>query len=164
MKKTIYILFLTLAFNVNAQSKNENCFKNVKLESGFVAFSSSQKSNIANWYQKVFDLEIVKEFTFPDGTITGKLMKKDEFAIEVFNRKKIFKRKDYKPISKSEEWKGIMKFGIYTNANLPSLKKCLKNNNINAGRIFKDINLGINLLLIRDPEGNLIEIISRIKE
>jgi hypothetical protein len=54
-----------------------------------------------------------------------------------------------------------MKFGIYTNADLPTLKKCLLNKGVNAGRIFSDEKLGIDLLQIVDPEGNIIEVISR---
>ena len=167
MKKIILIFFLVFSINTNAQTNKKtanNCFSQVIFEPGFVAFSSPKGSSLGNWYQKIFNLKTVKEFSFPDGSITGKLMKKDEFAIEVFNRKKIFDGKNYEPTSKSDEWKGIMKFGIYTNANLVSLKKCLKNNGVNAGRIYNDSNLGIKLLLIKDPEENFIEIISRIQQ
>ena len=54
-----------------------------------------------------------------------------------------------------------MKFGIYTNANLKILKQCLNNNGVNAGRIFNDKKLNIDLLQVIDPEQNILEIISR---
>jgi hypothetical protein len=54
-----------------------------------------------------------------------------------------------------------MKFGVYTNANLPTLKECLKQQAVNAGRIFNDEKLGIDLLQVTDPESNVLEIISR---
>lgn len=57
-----------------------------------------------------------------------------------------------------------MKFGFYTDANQIDLKACLKSKNINAGRIFRDNILGIDLLQVIDPEGNILEIISRLKK
>lgn len=59
------------------------------------------------------------------------------------------------------QWKGFMKFGVYTNADLPTLKECLLSNGHIAGRIFSDEKLGIDLLLVIEPERNIIEIISR---
>ena len=54
-----------------------------------------------------------------------------------------------------------MKFEFYTDADLIDLKMCLGNKTINAGRIFRDNNLGIDLLYVIDPKGNSLEIISR---
>ena len=65
------------------------------------------------------------------------------------------------PLSTSEESKGISKVGIFTNADLPRLKKCLVNAGINATRIWHDKNLAIDLLQVIDPDGNLFELITR---
>jgi hypothetical protein len=157
MKKIILIFLLTLSFNTYSQIKktpSQNCFKNIYIEPSFIAFSTTKGSDLGNWYQKVFNLETVKEFAFPDGSVTGKLLRKKDFVVELFFREKIYDPKKYVQKSTSEEWKGVMKFGIYTNANLTSLKKCLKENNVNAGRIFNDKNLGIDLLYVKDQEGN----------
>jgi len=54
-----------------------------------------------------------------------------------------------------------LKFEFYTDADLIDLKMCLGNKTINAGRIFRDNNLGIDLLYVIDPKGNSLEIISR---
>jgi hypothetical protein len=151
-------------YSQESKIQSQNCFKDIDIEPSFIAFSTAKGSDLGNWYQEVFNLETVKEFAFPDGSITGKLMQKKEFVVELFFREKIYDTKNKVPKSTKEEWNGIMKFGVYTNANLRSLKKCLNDKNINAGRIFNDKNLSIDLLHVKDPEGNSFEIISRIKE
>ncbi|MFT5752283.1 MAG: hypothetical protein ACI86L_001796 [Dokdonia sp.] len=59
---------------------------------------------------------------------------------------------------------GFMKIGFYTNANLIALKACFQSNTINAGKVFRDKNLGVYLLQVIDPEGNVLEIIRRLKK
>ena len=167
-KSEVIIAFaLMLSFITFAQT-NKNlkstCFESVHIEPGFIAFSTSKNSQLGKWYQDVFGLEVVKEFAFPDGSVNGVLMKRNEFVVELFYRDNILERKTFKPESKTEQWKGVMKVGVYTNANLPKLKKCLKNRGLKAGRIFNDTTLNIDLLHVTDPEGNAIEIISRIAE
>ena len=167
MKKTTWILLLAISMNTYSQedkTQSQNCFKDIDIEPSFIAFSTTKGSDLGNWYQNLFNLETVKEFAFPDGSITGKLMRKKEFVVELFFREKIYDTKKKIPKSTKEEWNGIMKFGIYTTANLRSLKKCLKEKNINARRIFNDKDLKIDLLHVKDPEANSFEIISRIKE
>ncbi|MFT5573926.1 MAG: hypothetical protein ACI9FR_002862 [Cryomorphaceae bacterium] len=53
-------------------------------------------------------------------------------------------------------------FGVYSNADLPTLKKCLEGQGVRARRIFNDKKLGIDLLQLVDPEMNVLEIISRL--
>ena len=60
-----------------------------------------------------------------------------------------------------EQWQGVNKVGIFTNANLPALKSCLNKIGVEATRIWQDKNLGIDLLQVIDPDGNVLEIISR---
>ncbi len=164
MKKIVIIFALIISFNVNGQNKElSNCLSKTLLEPSFIAFTTHKDSELGTWYKNTFGLEIVKEFAFPDGSVTGVLMKKDEFVVEIFYRNDALKKSDLKPNSNSEQWSGFMKFGFYTDANLIDLKACLKSENINAGRIFRDDNLGIDLLQVIDPEGNVLEIISRLK-
>ncbi|WOH35941.1 hypothetical protein RI844_11165 [Thalassotalea fonticola] len=157
---TLSFMFLTLT-SVRAYAQDPTCFNNVNIEPSFIAFTTTKESKLANWYQTTFGLNIVKEFSFPDGSVTGVLMHKGEFVIEVFNRKDALKKDDFIKKAKTEQWRGVMKFGIYTNANLATLKQCLKNKGIKAGRIFKDEKLNIDLLQVIDPEQNILEIISR---
>jgi hypothetical protein len=96
--------------------------------------------------------------------VTGVLMHNDELVVEVFYRNEVLEKLDYVAESSSEQWRGFMKFGIYTDANLTDLKECLKKQGVNAGRIFNDKKLGIDLLQVIDPEKNVLEIISRIKK
>lgn len=166
MKNTLIIIStLFISFSAIGQSNQpNNCLDKISLEPSFIAFTTHKDSELADWYKNNFGLEIVKEFTFPDGSATGVLMKKDEFIVEIFFRNDAIKKIDLKPSANSEQWSGFMKFGFYTNANLIELKSCLKDKNINAGRIFKDDNLGVDLLQVEDPEGNILEIISRQKK
>ncbi|OUR94260.1 hypothetical protein A9Q87_01030 [Flavobacteriales bacterium 34_180_T64] len=166
MKNTLIIIAtLIISFNAIGQKKEmHNCLSKISLEPSFIAFTTHKDSELGNWYKNTFGLEIVKEFTFPDGSATGVLMKKDEFVVEIFYRNDALKKSDIKPDSNSEQWSGFMKFGFYTDANLKDLKVCLKSKHINAGRIFRDDNLGIDLLQVIDPEGNVLEIISRLKK
>lgn len=158
------IFALVISFNAIAQKKEStNCISEISLEPSFIAFTTHKNSNLGNWYKNTFGLEIVKEFAFPDGSATGVLMRKGEFIVEIFFRNDVLKKSDIKPNSSSEQWSGFMKFGFYTDANLIDLKTCLKDKNVNAGRIFKDDKLGIDLLQVIDPEGNVLEIISRQK-
>ncbi len=166
MKNTLIFIFtLIISFNVIGQKKDiKNCLSEISLEPSFIAFTTHKNSELGDWYKTTFGLEIIKEFAFPDGSATGVLMKKDEFVVEVFYRNDALKKNDLKPDSNPEQWSGFMKFGFYTNANLIALKACLKRKNINAGRIFRDDNLGVDLLQVTDPEGNVLEIISRLKK
>ncbi|MFT5520430.1 MAG: hypothetical protein ACI9IA_001023 [Enterobacterales bacterium] len=166
-KSILTILFigasLTL-FPTTATAETNNCFQYIKLEPSFIAFTTKKNSKLGEWYQRTFDLKIAKEFAFPDGSVTGILMHNDEFVVEVFYRNEVFEKQDYVAKSSSEQWRGFMKFGIYTDANLIDLKECLKQQGVKAGRIFNDKNLGIDLLQVIDPEQNVLEIISRIKK
>ena len=148
--------------NVHAQSRS--CFDKVKLEPSFIAFTTKKNSKLGDWYKSTFGLKIVKEFSFPDGAVTGVLMQKGEFVVEVFNRDDALEGRDYAHNSRPEQWRGIMKFGVYTDANLLDLKRCLKDQGVRAGRIFNDKKLGIDLLQVTDPEQNVLEIISRSRD
>jgi len=163
MHKTLIIIAtLLISFTTIGQKKAPiNCVNNISLAPSFIAITTHENSQLGSWYKNTFGLKIVKEFSFPDGSATGVLMKKDEFVVEIFYRKDALKKSDISPDANSEQWSGFMKYGFYTDANLKQLKACLKRKNINAGRIFKDVNLGINLLQVTDPEGNVLEIISR---
>ena len=151
-----------ISTNIHAQA--QSCFDEVNLEPGFIAFTTRKHSKLADWYKRIFGLETVKEFSFPDGAVTGVLMHKEEFVVEVFNRNDALEGHDYVPNSMPEQWQGFTKIGVYTNANLLILKKCLEDRGVKAGRIFSDKKLGIDLLQVVDPELNVLEIISRLNE
>jgi hypothetical protein len=147
--------------STNLYAQSGSCFDEVKLEPGFIAFTTNKDSKLADWYKRVFGLETAKEFSFPDGTVTGVLMHKEEFVVEVFNRNDTLEGHDYVPDALPEQWLGVAKYGVYTNADLPILKKCLEDQGVKAGRIFNDKKLSIDLLQVVDPELNVLEIISR---
>ena len=65
------------------------------------------------------------------------------------------------PKSTQDEWQGINKVGIFTNADLPTLKHCLIEAGVKASRIWQDKNLAVDLLQVMDPDGNVLEIITR---
>ena len=160
IRLSIIIICFSL-FHSKAYAENATCFSKVTIEPSFIAFTTKKESKLADWYQSTFGLKIVKEFAFPDGTVNGLLMQKGEFVVEVFNRDDALEASDYVQKSKPEQWRGVMKFGIYTNANLPILKQCLINQGVQAGRIYNDTKLNIDLLQVIDPEQNVLEIISR---
>ena len=161
----IGVLSVCLALvSTNLYAQSRSCFDEVNLEPSFIAFTTNKQSKLADWYKRVFGLETVKEFSFPDGTVTGVLMHKGEFVVEVFNRNDALEARDYVPGALPEQWIGVTKYGVYTNANLPFLKQCLKDQGVSAGRIFNDKKLGIDLLQVVDPELNVLEIISRSSE
>lgn len=161
---------LIMAFTCNQVSANTlntkpseavQCFDNVQLEASLIAFTAAKGSSLANWYQRVFKLNTVKEFAFPDGKTTGILMHKDDFIIEVFFKEELLVAKEQVPQSLAEQWQGVNKVGIFTNADLPALKKCLNQSGVKAGRIWQDKNLAVDLLQVIDPDGNVLEIINR---
>ncbi|WP_281560311.1 VOC family protein [Thalassomonas sp. RHCl1] len=143
------------ANSADKAGKNTGCFDDISLPENFIAFHSTFDSELAVWYQQLFQLETVKTFTFPDGNTKGVLMKRGNFIVEVFNKKALAG-----PEEKAQDKPGIMKFGIFTRARLPELQACLKQHGIKAPRIFQDTNLAADLLLVVDPEGNMFEIIS----
>jgi uncharacterized glyoxalase superfamily protein PhnB len=57
-------------------AQTQSCFDKVSLEPSLIAFTPTKDSTLADWYKQVFGLETVKEFSFPDGTVTGSLMHK----------------------------------------------------------------------------------------
>ena len=159
------ILCVCLALiSTDIRAQPQSCFDEVNLEPGFIAFTTRKHSKLADWYKRIFGLETVKEFSFPDGTVTGVLMHKEEFVVEVFNRNDALEGHDYVPNAEPEQWRGFSKIGVYTNANLLILKKCLEDRGVKVGRIFNDKKLGIDLLQVVDPELNVLEIISRSSE
>lgn len=139
----------------------KNCFDDMVIEPAFIAFTAKAGSNLGTWYQDVFGLDIAKTFGSEDGAIKGVLMRREEFVVELFFRKDAIHPLEEMPLTHPAQWQGIKKFGIYTDANLTELKTCLLQNDIDAGRIFNDEILGIDLLLVTDPENNSIEIIRR---
>lgn len=155
------VLYFCFYLLLTGQAQASSCFDGHTLEPNFIALATDSKSSLASWYQKVFALETVKEFTFPDGSVTGKLMRRGEFVVEIFARKELFDRLDYQRLSSAEHWRGVMKFGFYTDAKLPKLKQCLISKGVKAGRIYKDKNLQVDLLQVVDPENNILEIIQR---
>ena len=160
MLLSLFFICFTLSYT-KVYAQNPTCFDNVIIEPSFIAFTTKKESKLADWYQTTFGLNVVKEFAFPDGTVNGFLMQKGEFIVEVFNREDALQGSDYVEKAKPEQWRGVMKFGIYTNANLPILKQCLNNQGVQAGRIYNDKKLNIDLLQVIDPEQNILEIISR---
>jgi hypothetical protein len=154
-------VFISNGISANTAISNDKCFEDIKLEANFIAFTTKKNSSLADWYQHLFGLNTVKEFAFPDGKTTGVLMHKDDFVIEVFFKEDILRGKALLPQSSTEQWQGVNKVGIFTNANLPTLKECLGRIGVNAGRIWQDKNLPIHLLQVTDPDGNVLEIISR---
>lgn len=157
---SLTLLFTSINSQGNEREQN-NCFTGVNIEPGFVAFTSNQGSDLASWYKKIFQLNTVKEFSFPDGSVTGTLMQRRGFIVEVFNRKVPIIPEDIKPNNHRSDWNGFMKVGIFTDADLSSLKACLVNHNVKATRIYDDQKLKIKLLQVIDPENNFLEIISR---
>ena len=164
---TTFLLVLSVVtsifFSTKVYAKDLTCFDKVIIEPGFIAFTTKKDSKLADWYQAMFGLNVVKEFSFPDGTVNGVLMNKKEFIVEIFKRDDALDKNDYVLKTKQGQWQGVMKFGVYTNANLPTLKRCLISRGIEAGRIFNDEKLHIDLLHVTDPEQNILEIISRTK-
>jgi hypothetical protein len=159
------VLSVCLALiSTNLYAQSRSCFDAVILEPSFIAFTTKRHSKLAAWYERVFGLETAKEFSFPDGAVTGVLMHKEEFVVEIFNRNDALDGNDYMPDALPEQWLGVTKYGVYTNADLPILKQCLEEQGVKAGRIFNDKKLGIDLLQVVDPELNVIEIISRSSE
>jgi hypothetical protein len=138
------------------------CFDHVKIEPGFIAFNSSMNSELGDWYQSLFGLEIVKEFSFPDGAVTGVLMHRGEFIIEIFYWADRLQLSDEVHEPGLAQRHGVLKVGVFTDANLLDLQQCLKGQGVNAGRIFADEKLGIDLLQVTDPDQNTLEIISRV--
>ena len=159
------ILLFTLinTYALAAPKKSDNCFSSYELYAGFIAFTAPKGSNLGEWYKSTFNLEIVKEFSFSDRGVTGILMRNNELVIEVFYRNETFDHIDLVPESKKNQWVGVQKSGIYTNADLPELKQCLIEQGVKAGRIWKDKLLELDLLQVIDPNNNILEIIQRKK-
>ena len=165
MREFSYVLlsFLFIPIGTDAYAQSGTCFDDIKLEPAFLAFTSNKDSELGDWYLRLFGLEIAKEFSSPDGAVTGVLMHKGEFIVEVFYRADLLQTSDQTHESSSMPRRGVMKVGIFTDANLLDLRQCLKEQGTNAGRIFNDEKLGIDLLLVTDPDQNVLEIISRTR-
>jgi hypothetical protein len=142
---------------------SQTCLGEVKLPSGFFALTSDYESTLGNWYAQLFNLEVAKEFQLPDGQTRGVLMRRGDFVVEIFYQKGAVDRSLIQSSSQVAHWKGFQKVGIFVDSNVHQLKECLLEEGVSAGRIFRDDSLNIDLLLVRDPEENIIEIIQRHK-
>ncbi|TBW27387.1 VOC family protein [Gramella sp. KN1008] len=154
----IFLILVTTAFSQAPVEKPHDCFNELKFESGFIAITTHYNSELAKWYEESFGMNSIKEFTSKDGRSFGIILRRDQFVVEIIHAKEL--KENQGP--SSEVRSGLLKFGVYVNADLFSLKDCLLKEGVKAGRIFRDEELGEELLLVRDPEGNMIEIISRL--
>ncbi|KGK00336.1 hypothetical protein ND16A_3543 [Thalassotalea sp. ND16A] len=62
---SLAVLLLLISTNswADRQPKNASiCFNNIELPANFIALKTDFDSKLANWYQQVFRLEIVKEY------------------------------------------------------------------------------------------------------
>ncbi|MGJ8563922.1 MAG: VOC family protein [Alphaproteobacteria bacterium] len=148
---------------INEVTASPSCLSGIELPSMFIALTSNFESELGSWYSQLFDLEVVKEFQSPDGDMRGTLMRRGNFVVEIFYQKKLNDRNSFVQNSQPSQWKGYRKTGVYVDANIRQLKDCFLENGISAGRIFRDDNLNIDLLLVRDPEDNIIEMIEKHK-
>jgi len=164
-KVTFVKVALTLSVSLISNSTfahTQSCFESINIEPSFIGFTETKDNKLGDWYKDTFALTTVKEFSFPDGSVTGVLMNKGEFIVEVFYRNDAVKATDIDALKK-HHMTGVMKFGIFTDANLDKLKQCLVEKGIKATRIWKDKNLHLDMLQVTDPSNNVIEVITRQK-
>ncbi|MUP46600.1 hypothetical protein E0K83_12725 [Gramella sp. BOM4] len=130
------------------------------LATGFIAINTDGFNDLERWYAAVLGFDRVKRFKSKDRLSSGVILKKDGFILEIITPNGQMQNN---PIKKNEaaKSKGILKFGIFTSTSLDELKTCLTKAGINSGRIFHDKELEIRLLLLEDPDGNMIEIINK---
>ena len=102
------------------------CFDSVNIEPGFIAFNSNTDSELGDWYRRLFGMEVVKEFSFPDGLATGVLMHRGEFIIEIFYRADLHQPSGEAHGSGPAQRAGVTKVGVFTTVNLLDLHQCLK--------------------------------------
>ena len=125
----------------SAYARPGSCFDSVKIEPGFIAINSNTDSELGDWYQSLFGLEIVKEFSFPDSAAAGVLMHRGEFIIEIFYWADVLQLSGDTHRHSAAQRHGVTKVGVFTDANLLDLQQCLNEKGVNAGRIFSDENL-----------------------
>ena len=155
---------LSVLISTNVHADSGSCFDAIKIEPSFIALDSSKDSALGAWYQELFGLKIAKEFSFPDGSVTGVLMHKGDFIVEIFYRADVPPASGATSESSAIRRHGVFKVGVFTDANLLDLQQCLKERGADAGRLFEDKKLRINLLQVTDPEKNILEIISRVTQ
>lgn len=158
-KLTAIMCLLFINLPLWAQTYSTACFEVVELKKGFFALNTSYKSDLVNWYQSVFGMEVVKEFTATDGESFGIILKKNGQIVEIIHSKGISKADIAYRVEQSSENAGFRKIGIYAEVDLVDLKTCLESAGISAGRIYHDKDLKIKLLHLIDPEGNQLEIV-----
>lgn len=153
------LLFSFFSLFSYSQKDNQSCFADLDMESGFIAINTHSNSDLADWYRENLGMRIVKEFDSHDQQLKGIILKKDNFVVEILFRKELSASENSVERSKNA---GLMKYGVFINKDLETLKNCLLAKNIKAGRIFRDEELGVDLLLLKDPEGNIFELIQRL--
>lgn len=148
-------LYLTMIFfSITAQAEEAAIVLDKDItDRSFIALNVGDIKAETAWFQKVFQVKILKEVTIPDGKGFVVLMGSDKLAIELLQLTGSAVPTATSPV----RIRGHVKNGIFVQ-NLEERFTQLKNAGIYMhGRLYTDEPMGMKGFLIKDPEGNILQ-------
>ncbi|GAA4272721.1 VOC family protein [Aquimarina gracilis] len=158
MKQTI-ILF-TLFLNASASFCQSSPLPD--LEANFFAVIVEDIEQSINWYSEILGFEILNKVDLPERNLKQANLKRSSILIELIELgSAVSHKKLLKNFPKKTKIKGFFKFGFF----VPEFEKWidfLKKSNVEFnGDIVTDHLTGKKMLIIKDPDGNRIQIFEK---
>src|SRR5688572_29123502 len=119
----------------------------------FFAISVSNADSSSAWYERVFQLELLKEFKTPDGKV--KIIGNDNLLVEIIETVRSVDKTACN-VGRNEPYRirGFFKIGFYV-SDIKGAEQYLKKKNVIIKHgIFEDADAGIRSLIIEDNSGN----------
>jgi catechol 2,3-dioxygenase-like lactoylglutathione lyase family enzyme len=128
----------------------------------FFALSVPDAAKTAAWYQRAFGVKQLHEIKPADGTAHLLILGTDELLIEIMQID-VAKSPGAEVIENRHLTHGIVKVGLYVK-NFDAAVAHLRGMGATFDtQIFEDQKLDMRSVLIRDPDGNIVQLFSRLK-
>jgi catechol 2,3-dioxygenase-like lactoylglutathione lyase family enzyme len=121
----------------------------------FVAVETGDIERSQAWYASVFEAELVNSFSRP--TYEQRILRSDDLIVELVQR--IPPREAGVP-----DRLGLMKSGVVVDDFAARFARWQAEGVTMLGRRIHDDALGLDTILLRDPDGNLIQVFGRVEE
>jgi catechol 2,3-dioxygenase-like lactoylglutathione lyase family enzyme len=127
----------------------------------FFALSVPDARSSADWYERAFGVKLLHEIETPDGAAHILILGTDALLIEIMQLRNA-RSPGPKVIGERHLTHGIVKIGLYV-GDLDAAVAHLRGMNAKFDtQIVEDRKLDMRFVLVRDPDGNLVQLFSRL--
>ncbi|MTI41860.1 VOC family protein [Fulvivirga lutimaris] len=156
MKKLILLLLTCAAFSANAQKQLPDP------EAYFMSFIVEDIDTSLKWYKGILGFDIINEMASEQGGYNIAILKRGNVLLEVMELKDaLAPKKELAQVDGKLYLQGIFKVGFQLE-DFDDWVDYLKKEEVEFhGTVVKDENLGIRTVIIKDPDGNYIQLFEK---